>query len=41
MALTITKLATHEKNSNQNVILQIRMKLFKFWNENVKVFKTG
>jgi hypothetical protein len=28
MALTKTKLATHEKNSNQNVILQIRIETF-------------
>jgi hypothetical protein len=42
MALTMSKLATHKKkNSIQIVILQVRKKVCKFWNINVRSLKTS
>ncbi len=35
MTLTMTKLITHEKKVQVKAILQLRMKPYKFWNENV------
>lgn len=39
MALTMGKLAHKKKNSIQNAILQVRKKVCKFWNVNMRFLK--